>query len=139
MRISAHRRRSPRRVPRCIRLRLVSIGGLYRRAYSQLKLRYMSGKRTSEQTVDEILPAESTWVSVSFCLCANRPNVCTCHQRRHPLAVGGLDADLVTDMHEHVLVTHADQRQFAEVRVCREVFESVQLSSFICQPAASSQ
>ena len=91
------------------------VGGLYRRAYSQLKLRYTLSKRTSEQTVDEVLPAESTWVSVSFCLCANRPNVSTCHQRRHPLAVGGLDADLVTHMHEYVLVTHADQRQFAEI------------------------
>lgn len=37
------------------------------------------------------------------------------------------DSDMVADLHEDLRMAHRHERKLAEVRVCREIFQSVQL------------
>ena len=39
----------------------------------------------------------------------------TCNDGRDPFAIRSLDADLITDMQEHVLVAQVNEHEFAEV------------------------
>ena len=64
--------------------------------------------RLSEQTVDEVARAE-----------------CARHERSNHLPVRRVHAHLVTDVHEHVLMTQRHQRELAEVGVRGEVFQRV--------------
>lgn len=50
--------------------------------------------------------------------------------RRDPFAIGCLDADLVAYMHEDLIVAHGHERKLAEVRVCRVIFQGVELSIY---------
>lgn len=49
------------------------------------------------------------------------------HQRGDALSVRSLQAHMVTDVDEDVVIAHVDQRELAEVRMGGEVFEGVQL------------
>lgn len=47
------------------------------------------------------------------------------HQRRDALPVRSLQAHMVTDVDENVVIAHVDQREFAEVRMGGEIFKGV--------------
>jgi len=51
----------------------------------------------------------------------------TGHNGRYPPAVGRLNADLITDVREHIVMAHINQRKLAEIGVRWEVFKRVEL------------
>lgn len=65
--------------------------------------------RTSKQTVDKIGSSKGSG-----------------HKWGHTPPVRCMNAYGVANVHKNVPVAHVDERKLAEVRVCREIFESVQ-------------
>ena len=51
----------------------------------------------------------------------------TCHNRGNPFSIGCLYAYLIADVSEHLSIAERDEGKFAEIRVCRKVFQGVQL------------
>jgi hypothetical protein len=50
-----------------------------------------------------------------------------CHDGRNPLAIRRLYPDLISNMHEHLVMAQRHQRQLAEVGVRGEVLEGMEL------------